>query len=157
MKLQCFSSMGHIQYSKEAICFPGRARYNRRWRSRWREMVISAVRERTATGTIVLWNKKRTLPFQHSLNTIHKGERRGVRKSSCHRGRLCQGKHHVQEINVSSHCFEQLFLPTHPSLHTWSSPYCVPLQHTQLSSELFMIGYPFAQLVTIFQLLWWIS
>lgn len=103
--------------------------------------------------------KQPSLTNAPSLNSFHKEEQQGVRKISCHRRWLCQGTHHddVKERNVSSHCFKQLFLQTHTSYHTQSSPYCVPLQHAQLCSELFMIRYPFAQLVTIFMLLWWIS
>lgn len=65
-------------------------------------MEISTMRERTQLqGHHPLKQKQPSLNNAPSLNSFHKGELQGIRKSSCHRGRLCEGKHHdVKESYV---------------------------------------------------------
>lgn len=86
-------------------------------------MEISTMRERTQLqGHHPLKQKQPSLNNAPSLNSFHKGELQGIRKSSCHRGRLCEGKHHdVKESYVGfffPRCFKQLFLHIHAHFNT---------------------------------------
>lgn len=93
-------------------------------------MEISAMRERTQLqGHHPLKQKQPSLNNAPSLNSFHKGELQGIRKSSCHRGRLCEGKHHdVKESYVV------VFFPL-----TASSSYSCTSTHTLTHMELSLL------------------
>lgn len=78
-----------------------------------------SARDKRNDRDIICWKTKQlSLANTPFLNSFHKGERQGVRKSSCHCRQLCKGKHHDVKEGMFLLTASSGYSYTHPQVNT---------------------------------------